>query len=61
MRNIFTYIGTSLEHYRDFNGWHPKTRAVQGSETVLFKHKYITAPTITPADAIVQAAKNCKM
>ena len=57
VRNVF-YIGTSLEHYRYFNGWHPKTRAVQGSKTgVLFKHKYITAPTVTPADAIVQAAK----
>ena len=51
------YIKTSLEHYRYFKGWHPKTRAVQGSETVLFKHKYITAPAVTPADAIIQAAK----
>ena len=51
------YIKTSLEHYRYFKGWHPKTRAVQGSETVLFKHKYITAPTVTPSDAIIQAAK----
>ena len=24
---------------------------------MLFKHKYIIAPTVTPADAIVQAAK----
>ena len=24
---------------------------------MLFKHKYITAPTVTPADAIVKAAK----
>ena len=53
----YFYIGTSLEHYRYFNGWHPKTKAVQGSETVLFKHKYITVPTVTPADTIVQAAK----
>ena len=56
VRNVF-YIGTSLEHYRYFNGWHPKTRSVQGSETVLFKHKYTTAPMVTPADAIIQAAK----
>ena len=26
-------------------------------ESVLFKHKYITAPTVTPADAIIQAVK----
>ena len=23
----------------------------------MFKHKYITVPTVTPADAIIQAAK----
>ena len=57
VRNVFTYLETPLEHYRYFNGWHSKTRAVQRSENVLFKHKYIIAPTVTPADAIVQAAK----
>ena len=51
------YIGTSLEHYKYFNGRHPKTRSVQGSENVLFKHKYIPAPTVTLADTIVEAAK----
>ena len=55
------YIRTSLEHYRYFKGWHPKTRAVQGSETVLFKHKYITAPAVTPADVIIQAAKEVEV
>jgi hypothetical protein len=32
-----------------------KTRAKQLADTVFFKHKYITQPTITPADAIVNA------
>ena len=51
------YVGTSLEHYRYYKAYFADTRAVRGSETVIFKHKYITMPTVTPADAIVQAAK----
>ena len=51
------YIGTSTEHYRYYKAYYTNSRAVQGSETMYFKHKYITSPTVTPADAIVQAAK----
>ncbi len=32
-----------------------KTRAKHLADTVFFKHKYITQPTITPVDAIVNA------
>ena len=32
-----------------------KTRAKRLADTVFFKHKYITQPTVTPADAIVNA------
>merc|ERR1712086_715594 len=52
-----TYIGTTLEHYRYYYGWFPETRGIRGSETVKFKHKYITNPGVTPADAIVHATK----
>ncbi len=31
------------------------TRAKRLADTVFFKHKYITQPTITPADVIVNA------
>jgi hypothetical protein len=31
------------------------TRAKRLVDTVFFKHKYITQPTVTPADAIVNA------
>ena len=31
--------------------------SVRGSESVIFKHKYIKNPAFAPADAIVQAAK----
>ncbi len=32
-----------------------KTRAKRLADTVFFKHKYVIQPTITPADAIVNA------
>ena len=51
------YIGTSLEHYRYYFAHISDTGGIQGSETMYFKHKYITMPTVTPADAIVQAAR----
>lgn len=51
------YVGTSLEHYRYYNGYFSETHSIRGSESVIFKHKYITTPTVTPEDAIVAAAK----
>ena len=51
------YIGTSTEHYRYFKAYCTKTRAIQGSKTMYFKHKYIMDLVVTPADAVVQAAK----
>ena len=51
------YTGTSLKHYRYYKAYFPDTKATRGSETVIFKHKYNTTPTVTPADAIVQSAK----
>ena len=51
------YTGTSKEHYRYYNGWCADTRATRGSETVFFKHKYITNPAVTPEDAVVHAAQ----
>jgi len=51
------YIGTSLEYYRYYKAYCSDTRAVQGSETMCFKHKYITAPTVTKEDALIQAAQ----
>ena len=51
------YVQTSKDHYRYFNTFCIETGAVQGSKTMYFKHKYITSPTVTPADTIVQATK----
>ena len=49
------YLRTSEEHYRTHVIFVKKTRAKQLADTVFFKHHYITQPTVTPADAIVNA------
>ena len=38
--------------------WVKGTGAVRSTDTVFFKRKHITNPTVTPADAIVNAAKD---
>ena len=38
--------------------WVKGTGAVRSTDTVFFKHKHITNPTVTPADAIVNASKD---
>ena len=52
------YIGVSLEHYRCHKSWITETRGVRVGNTVFFKHKYLTMPTITTADAILTAARD---
>ncbi len=49
------YLGTSSKHYRCHKIYVKKTRAKRISDTVFFKHKYITQPTLTQADTIVKA------
>ena len=51
-------IGTSLKHYRCYRIWVTDTRNVRVGNTVFFKHKYLTMPTITNADALLQAASD---
>ena len=52
------YLRTSPEHYRCHVVFVKATRAKRITDTVFFKHKYITQPTVTPADAIVRAYHN---
>ena len=54
------YVGTSDEHYRSHNIWVTKTKAMQVSETVFFKHKYTTQPTLTLKDVIIKALQDLK-
>jgi hypothetical protein len=49
------YLRTSEEHYRTHVVFVKKTRSKRLADTVFFKHHYITQPTVTPADAIVNA------
>ena len=50
------YIGNAWEHYRCHEVYIIDTKSVRTCLTVFFKHKYLTMPTITPADALIRAA-----
>ncbi len=50
------YIGNSHEHYRCHQVYIPATRSNRVCDTVFFKHKYLTMPTITPDVALILAA-----
>ena len=49
-------LGTSDEHYRCWICYIPETGAERVSETVFFKHKYITNPTLSHGDMVIKAA-----
>ena len=51
------YLGTSPDHYRSHRICGKETNVERVSENVFFKHKYLTNPTVTHADKVVQAAK----
>jgi hypothetical protein len=50
------YIGTSFKHYRNSKVYCKKTNAERILDTVWFRHKYLTNPSLTAADHIVNAA-----
>ena len=50
------YLGNSKEHYRCHQVYISGTRHTRVCDTVFFKHKYLTMPTITPADALIKVA-----
>jgi len=52
------YIGVSEEHYRCHKIYISSTRSVRVCQTVFFKHKYLTQPSLTINDALVIAADN---
>jgi hypothetical protein len=49
-------IVTSMEHHRCFNVYIVKTRGIRISDSVFFKHQYITNPQLTPETLIMKAA-----
>ena len=51
------YLGNSKEHYRCHQIYISDTRHTRVCDTVFFKHKYLTMPTITLADALIKATQ----
>ena len=51
------YIGPCLDHYRTFKGILPSTGKERMCDTVKMKHHAIAIPSLTPADRILEAAK----
>eukprot|EP00804_Cyclotella_cryptica_P001048 CCRYP_008349-RA/>CCRYP_008349-RA protein AED:0.36 eAED:0.38 QI:0/0/0/1/0/0/3/0/608 len=54
------YLKTSPEHYRCHIVFVKKTQAKRVTDTVFFKHKYITQPEVKPADVIIKAYNDLK-
>ncbi len=52
------YIGNAWEHYRCHKIYITDTKHSRICETVFFKHKYLTMPNFTPADALIKAVDN---
>jgi hypothetical protein len=50
-------LGTSMEHHQCFRKYVTRRRATKISNTVVFKHQYITSPTISPESHVVAAAQ----
>jgi hypothetical protein len=47
------YLGTAFEHYPNLKVYCKKTGAERIWDTVWFKHKYLTNPSLTAADHVV--------
>jgi hypothetical protein len=50
------YVGNAWEHYRCHKIYICDTKHTRTCLTVFFKHKYLTMPTITPANALINVA-----
>ncbi len=50
-------LGTSMQHHHCFHVYITKTRATRISNTVYFKHQYITNLTVSPESHVVAAAQ----
>ena len=50
-----------MEHHRCFRVYITRTRATQISDTVFFKHQYITNPTISSESHVVAVAQQLKI
>ena len=46
-----------MEHHRCFKIYNKATQTERIADTLFFKHKYLTSPSVTPEDAVVAAAQ----
>eukprot|EP00804_Cyclotella_cryptica_P028836 CCRYP_008420-RA/>CCRYP_008420-RA protein AED:0.29 eAED:0.29 QI:0/0/0/1/1/1/4/0/762 len=53
------YLSTSPEHYRTHRCHIKSTNSERLSDTVVFQHKSITHPSLTPTDKLMQAVSAC--
>jgi hypothetical protein len=51
-------IGTAMEHNQCYHIYIVKTRATRISDTVFFKHQYITNPKATPKTLVIRVASD---
>jgi hypothetical protein len=51
-------IGTAMEHHRCFHIYIVNTRATRISDTVFFKHQYITNPQVTHKTLVMKVASD---
>jgi hypothetical protein len=56
--NTQLYLQTSPEHFRCHIIYTKGTQSKRNTDTVFFKTKFITQPTLTPIDTIVNAFTN---
>ncbi len=49
------HLMSSPEHYRSWVVFVKQTRSKRLTDMAFFKHKYITQPTVTPEDVVVNA------
>ncbi len=54
-------LGTSMEHHQCFRVYVMRTSATRISNTVVFKHQYMTSPTFSPESHVVVAAQQLVM
>ncbi len=51
-------IGMAMKHHQCFHIYIMKTRATRISDTVFFKHQYITNQKVTPKTLVIKAASD---
>ena len=54
------YIGPALTHYRTFRGVLPKTQSERLTDSAKFKHHVFDIPELTPADRIIESARDLR-